>query len=426
MTHESIKPKMISFIFSITLSILLTKNVNASDDALIDDPIHSILTKLTPDTVLDPNMEIEAFSSETSEGTIGSNIFNFLKQATSSIIIASDKCTNEEFLDDLIGLTEGIQGVSPDVSIKIVTGEDESTTNALSKDKYSERGIIHQVIEGNLDRSGKIHNKFIIVDDALVITGSPNLTYAAYNYNIESFVAIRHQYLAGLYYLYYHYIVSGKDKYDETQDEYQCVKNKLELFNRTPENPIQVCLAPILSVKAFITPELASSKIININMFLISRAKPQTSDIVAYLLNAVRDGAQLSIKVDGLQYLMSRYMPLALAPLIAKDQSVFTVRKTPERITTRTITRPFLTRPQFHDKLVLIEQNDDTKKIFIGSAGFTDNVQDNKNLENMILLRIPVDNDQLQGIYANLLDHFESISPTRPGLTVTKVENNPN
>lgn len=44
----------------------------------------------------------------------------------------------------------------------------------------------------------------------------------------------------------------------------------------------------------------------------------------------------------------------------------------------------------------------------------------------MILLRIPVDNDQLQVIYTNLLDHFESINPTRPGLTVTKVENNHN
>lgn len=34
-------------------------------------------------------------------------------------------------------------------------------------------------------------------------------------------------------------------------------------------------------------------------MFLISRAKPQTSDIAAYLLRAVQDGVQLSIKVDG-------------------------------------------------------------------------------------------------------------------------------
>lgn len=62
---------------------------------------------------------------------------------------------------------------------------------------------------------------------------------------------------------------------------------------------------------------------------------------------------------------MSRYVPLALAPLIAKDQPVSTVVKTPELITTRTITRPFLTKPQFHDKLVLIEQNDDTKKYLL-------------------------------------------------------------
>ncbi|MBN9413406.1 MAG: hypothetical protein J0H12_05740 [Candidatus Paracaedimonas acanthamoebae] len=424
MTCRFSKNKKFSFIFGIILSINFTSNVNATDLEFEDDPIHSILAKLTPDTVLDPNMEISAFSSETSEGTIGSNIFNFLRQATSSIIIASDKCTNEEFLDDLIGLTDGIEGVLPNVSIKIVTGEDEKTTTALSKDKYLGR-ITHQAIQGNPDRSGKMHNKFIIVDDALVITGSPNLTYAAYNYNIESFVAIHHQYLAGLYSLYYHYIISGKDKYDETQVEYQRVKDKLELFN-TPENPLQVCLAPILSVKDFVTPQLVSSQIININMFLISRAEPQDSDIIAHLIRAVQGGAQLSIKVDGLQYRLSRYMPLALAPLIAQDQSVYTVVKTPERITTRTITRPFRTKPQFHDKLVLIMQADGTKKICIGSAGFTDNVQDNMNLENMLLLKISEENVKLQPIYTNLLAHFNSIDSNRTGLAVTKVENDSN
>lgn len=410
---------MIFFICGIILSIFLTKNVNATEDVLDE----AIKARLTQEAVFDPNMQIVAFSSEISEGTIGSHIFNFLKEANSNIIIASDKCTNEEFLDDLIGFTDEIEGIAPNVRVQIVTGDDEQTASTLSKDKYSGR-ITHQVIQGNPDRSGKMHNKFIIVDHGLVITGSPNLTYAAYNYNIESFVAIRHQYLAGLYYLYYRYIVSGKNKYDEAQNEYQCVKNKLELFNNTPNNPIQVCLAPILSVKAFVIPELASSQIININMFLISRANPQDSDIVAHLLNAANDGAQLSIKVDGLQYSMSRYMPLALAPLIAKDQSVFTVRKTPENIQTRT--RPIQTKPQFHDKLVLITQVDGTKKIFIGSAGFTDNVQDNKNLENMILLKVQEDNDQLQDIYNNLLAHFDSINSTRTGLTVTKMENNPN
>lgn len=359
--------------------------------------------------VYDPHMQMMPFSSEISGGTIGSNILRFLGAAQSRIIIASDKCTNEEFLDDLLALPVSVTGRPLD--IRIVTGEDPKTQATLPNPKYA-GVIIHQAIPSNSDRSGKMHNKFIVVDDTLLITGSPNLTFAAYNYNVESFVAIQHRFVARLYLRYYEYIVSGKNKYDHRQEEYQRVRKMMEVFNKAPGNPIQVCLAPILDISTFVVQGLNSSQVIDINMFLVSRASAPDNDIVDNLLRAVRGGAGVTIKVDGGQYRDSAFMRAALTPFKDIGQLVYTVSKNPEKM--RTKTKEIRTIPQFHDKLVLIRHRDGSKKVLIGSAGFTDNVQDNLNLENMVLLEGPA-------VYDMLLNHFRSINDSRGNLVVTKL-----
>lgn len=345
---------------------------------------------------------IATFSSETSGGTIGGHIFDLVKTAQYRIIIASDKCTNEEFLDDLLTLNIGRE---KPLEIRIATGQDKDTDELLIKEKYG--GIVWQSIPSH---SGKMHNKFIIVDDCLVITGSPNLTYAAYNYNIESFVALHHRFIAQLYSRYYEYIVSGKDKYDSTQDEYCRVAKMMDVFNNAPGNLIKICLAPILNIKTFVIDELESSQVIDINMFLICRATIQDNDIVDNLLKIAREGAGITIKIDEGQYKKHAYVRRALGPLVELDQEIYKVSKKREKWSTRT--QKIRTLPQFHDKLVLIQHQNGGKKVFIGSAGFTEHVQDNVNLENMVLLYMPV-------IYDQLLIHFNSINGSR--LNVTKL-----
>lgn len=356
----------------------------------------------------DPAFSVHAFSSEISGGTIGSNIFNILRTAQHRIIIASDKCTNEEFLDDLLTL-RSLSGSPLDISI--VTGEDNKTQEILTASKYSSLSY-HHVLK-KADGSGKMHNKFIIMDDYLVITGSPNLTYAAYNYNVESFVAIHHKFVANIYFSYFEYIISGKDKYDHTQEEYKKVRKLMNIFNNISNSPIQICLAPILDIKTFVIGELSSTQLIDINMFLVSRAKREEGDIVDTLLKAIEDGTRVTIKVDKNQYHTMRYMQKALQPIREAAQTIYTVSKTSERWSTRTSVID-KTRPQFHDKLVLIRQRDNVKKAFIGSAGFTDNVQDNLNLENMVLFKI-------DGIYDFLMDHFNSIYDSRGNLSVNQI-----
>ena len=356
-------------------------------------------------SVYDPTFNIQAFSSEISSGTIGSNILNILSAAQHRIIIASDKCTNEEFLEDLLTLRSSME---IPFEIRIVTGEDDRTQEILSKSKYS--GIFYHHIQKKTDGSGKMHNKFIIMDDRIVITGSPNLTYAAYNYNVESFISINHRFITNIYIQYYKYIISGGDVFDQTHEEYKKVRKLMSIFNNIPNTPIQVCLAPILDIKDFIISELNSNHLININMFLVSRASIEEGDIVDTLLNAIAEGAHVTIKVDKNQYDNTRYMEKALQPIKAAGQAIYTVSKTPQSWTTRTsLIRK--TKPQFHDKLILIQQVDGLKKVFIGSAGFTDNVQDNLNLENMILLKVDY-------IYDFLTDHFTAVNNSRGNLNV--------
>jgi len=356
--------------------------------------------------VYDPQMKFESYSSEVSGGTIGSHILNLLSKAKDRVIIASDKCTNEELLDDLVDLQR--RNNNP-LEIRIVTGNDRATNQLMTQAKYS--GIVWTSIASNNDNSGKMHNKFIVVDDHFVITGSPNLTYAAYNYNVESFVAIYHRFVAQLYLRYYEYVISGNDKYDKDKSEFQRVSKMMHIFNNAPDNLIKVCLAPIYDIKSFIVSELNSSQIVDINMFLVSRASVPSNDIVDNLLNVVSEGGKVTIKVDGRQYDAFKYMRAALSDL-ARRGEVYKVSKKSKKWRTRT--KEIRTMPQFHDKLVLIQQKDGVKKVFIGSAGFTDNVQDNLNLENMILIKTPE-------AYDSLLMHFNAINSSIEDLEMKKL-----
>ncbi|MGL5784295.1 MAG: hypothetical protein ACRCYZ_02315 [Alphaproteobacteria bacterium] len=53
--------------------------------------------------------------------------------------------------------------------------------------------------------------------------------------------------------------------------------------------------------------------------------------------------------------------------------------------------------------------------ICIGSAGFTTNVQDNSNLENVVLLF------NQEAAYAKFLEHFQDIQHGQKGLTLQKL-----
>lgn len=253
-----------------------------------------------------------------------------------------------------------------------------------------------------------MHNKFIVVDGQKVITGSPNFTYAAYNYNIESCVVIENPYIARLYQEYYEYII------DQTEEKKTRVRELMNKWNNVENIPVQVCLAPLINIAEFIINRISAVQIININMFLISKANNPDNDIVTYLSNASKEKAKVTVKVDAKQYNQCEFMKDAIQALMDNDVTVSTVEKNSQRVNTRTKNH-VRTIPQFHDKLILVEYKDGTKKVIIGSAGFTTNVQDNLNYENMVSI-----NDATT--YNFLLNHFNSIENSRSGLKIIQLQ----
>lgn len=359
--------KQFYFIFNILVSFLVTlAALPAAEEQ--QDPTHEV--------------RFRAFSSEVSPTKIGTSIYDIAKTATTSIIIASDKCTNEDFLDKLLGLHN-----DKGISIRVVIGDDPSNASILWNDKYLP--FTRQSIEKH-DNGGKMHNKFIVVDDRIVITGSPNLTKPAYNSNIESFVCIENQRIAEIYCAYYEYII------DETDHKKTNVFTLMNLWNGIPNIPIQVCLAPIASISDFVVQSLDAANIVKISMYLVSRATETDNDIVSNLSTL---GDKVTLMVDKKQYNLQEYIQTAVQVLTDSGAHVFTVFKSKQKI--------------FHDKLMLIEYVNGSKKVIIGSAGFTTNVQDNINFENMV----SISNDET---YNFLLSHFNSISIGR-GFTLAEL-----
>lgn len=122
--------------------------------------ITSFLITITTLSAADEHLDLEhrinfkAFSSEITPDSIGRNISNIVETAQNSIIIASDKCTHEEFLDSMLELCNQI----PYLTTSVVIGDDEQKKSILWADKY--QPFTRYTISKNRD-GGKMHNKFI-------------------------------------------------------------------------------------------------------------------------------------------------------------------------------------------------------------------------------------------------------------------------
>ena len=139
--------------------------------------------------------DVITFSSALETQTVEFFVNQRLQRAKLRIMIASDQFTHEPTLQSLKDFKTN-SGKNPEV----LTGRNLSAKAPLRTDLAS---LGARVISGD---GLKMHNKFIVTDDILIITGSPNVTHKAYNTNIESLVAIENSDLANLYALYFQYM----------------------------------------------------------------------------------------------------------------------------------------------------------------------------------------------------------------------------
>lgn len=122
-------------------------------------------------------------------GGCESAVVNEVKNAKSEILIAIYYFTDKEIADALC------MARKRGVKIEVVLDKSQKTT------KYSK---VNKLMENNIParfdtRNGLMHNKFAVIDDKIVVTGSFNWTEAAENKNRENLIIIKNPEIAGIY-----------------------------------------------------------------------------------------------------------------------------------------------------------------------------------------------------------------------------------
>ena len=132
------------------------------------------------------NTQPEAFFCP--EDQCEERIVGIIQNADNSIDVAMYSFTSPNIAEVLIEAQE--RGIQPRVVLDYL----QSTS------KYSQKSLLEEQIPVRVMKPGKtMHNKFILVDNELVVTGSYNFTKNGNEKNHENFVVIFDKGIAALY-----------------------------------------------------------------------------------------------------------------------------------------------------------------------------------------------------------------------------------
>lgn len=222
---------------------------------------------------------------------MGQAIQEEVLKAENSIQIAVDLLTHEDFCINLKNLKN--QKKSLEISI---------VYNKKSKiiESFKDTGIkVYQIY--NFSKEMRMHNKFIIIDNNIVITGSPNITERGYDgLNIESSIIIKDDSISGLYKNYYDYLVRlSSFKFSNlTLSIYKkCIKeNIIDLQFVDPKSNKEIWFSPEQNFcKYFIEYLTNNNEKVDISMFLISNEEKKDTDLISCLAEY---GENLSLMVN--------------------------------------------------------------------------------------------------------------------------------
>ena len=113
-------------------------------------------------------------------------IIELIRNAESSVKIASFSFTREELADEL--LKADIKGIN----IAILTEARQRNVQNSQYSRLKDFGLNIR-IDGN---KNNMHHKFIVIDDRIVVTGSPNFSFSGFNRNDENMLIIFNEELA--------------------------------------------------------------------------------------------------------------------------------------------------------------------------------------------------------------------------------------
>ena len=115
-----------------------------------------------------------------------SKVLSLVRKANESVKVASFSFTHEELADELV--KADIKGLDVEV---LVERRQRNVQNSQYT-RLKEFGVNIKV-DGNKQN---MHHKFIVIDDSIVITGSPNFSWSGFNRNDENMLVIYDENLA--------------------------------------------------------------------------------------------------------------------------------------------------------------------------------------------------------------------------------------
>ncbi|MET3183412.1 UNVERIFIED_ORG: hypothetical protein ABIC43_006596 [Variovorax guangxiensis] len=258
-------------------------------------------------------------------------------------------------------------------------------------------GLKHELHGGHV-QTGLMHNKFWILDNDGIVTGSPNVSFSAMDGgNFESCIYIRSAKLAPLYQRYFQLLST---RYSHDAVEWQDFEKQVAHYNRNSTR-VKAAFAPTVNISNFIVENLLGAVKITVRQFLVSTAGIDDDySIVPVLCEMAKEGAEVEVFLDEAAYDKYKFVQDAALRLMQSGGKVYvqtpvTVVGGQERLQ--------------HDKLILATFHNGVKRTLLGSAGATVSVIANINAENFLCLDLPT-------VYDELMLHHQN---TRKGGTTT-------
>lgn len=254
-------------------------------------------------------------------------------------------------------------------------------------------------LPGGHIQTGLMHNKFWILDNDGIVTGSPNVSFSAMEGgNFESCIYIRSAKLAPLYQKYFQLL---SIPYSGDSKEWQAFEKQVDLYN-TNSTRVKAAFAPTINISDFVIEHLKGATKITVRQFLMSTAdRDDNYSIVPFLCWMAEQGAEVEVFLDEAAYYKYAFVQKAASWLMQSGGKVYV--QTPVKVVGAQ-------EGLQHDKLILATFHNGVKRTLLGSAGATVSVIANINAENFLCLDLP-------RVYDELMEHHQN---TRKG-TTTKV-----
>ncbi|RSZ36002.1 MULTISPECIES: phospholipase D-like domain-containing protein [unclassified Variovorax] len=251
-------------------------------------------------------------------------------------------------------------------------------------------GELGHRLHGGHVQTGLMHNKFWILDNDGIVTGSPNVSFSAMEGgNFESCIYIRSAKLAPLYQRYFQLL---SIPYAEDSVEWQAFEKQVSHYNRDSTR-VKAAFAPTVNISDFIVENLRGAVKITVRQFLVSTAgRRDNYSLVPFLCWMAEQGAEVEVFLDEAAYDKYGFVRDAASWLMQSGGTVYvqtpvTVVGGQERLQ--------------HDKLILATFHNGVKRTLLGSAGATVSVIANINAENFLCLDLPTVYDELMAHHQN-------------------------